>query len=163
MKKYKIFSNFITPRRQGAKRKNKLLNSASLRLCVSFFSIMFLVSCASAPKTTIPIEEPVDELSLLPAGAKLYLWADAVKGRPLLDALSFEGKSAKDAAQILDSTSSAVAAIFNAEEAQPRRFFIAALGNYPSSRANFSFTFSRSWKRQKSSSGQVTGIQKQTI
>ena len=135
--------------------RGQLLKSclASSRLCVSFFLIMLFISCVTTPKTSIPIDDPLNELSLLPAGAKLYFWADAVNGRPLLDVLSFEGTSGKDAEQILDNTSSAVAAIFPSAISQDRRFFIAALGNYPSFSANFSFTFSRSWKKQKSSSG----------
>ena len=115
--------------------------------------ILLFVSCATGPKTTIALDDAQSALARLPAGAKLYLWVDAVKARPLLDVLSYGGKSGKDAALILDSTSSAAAAFFQGEENQERRFFIAANGNYPSFRVNFSFTFNRGWKKLKSPSG----------
>ena len=113
--------------------------------------LLLLVSCATAPKAPLSIEGPEAELSLLPAGGKLYIWADTVKSRPLLDVLSFEGKSGKDVERILDLTKSAAAVFFPDQE---RRFYIAASGNYPSGRANISFAFSKLWKKQKSTSGQ---------
>ena len=115
------------------------------------FVFFLFVSCASAPKASFSAGDESAELSLLPAGAKLYLWADTVQARPLLDALSFEGKSGKDAGRILDSTETAAAALLN--DGQDRRFFLAALGDYPRVRANFSLTFSKGWKKQKGSTG----------
>ena len=122
--------------------------------CVCLSIIFFLlVSCASAPGTSVSLAENGGEISLLPSGGRVYLWADAVGGRPLLDAISFDGKSTKDASQILDVTSSAAAVFFPEEEANGRKFFIAALGDYPRFRANFSFALSRAWKKQKSKTG----------
>ena len=123
-----------------------------IRLCVSlFFLLVLFVSCATAPKVSVSPENEGWEFSLLPAGGSVYLWADTVKGRPLLDVLSFEGKSGKDAGKILDSTSSAVAAVF--PDGQSRRFYLAALGDYPRVKASFSFAFSSAWKKQKSRTG----------
>ena len=114
-----------------------------------------LVSCASAPKISSPADE--NALALLPAGARVYLWADIARARPLLDVLSFQGVSGKNAAQVLDYTKSAGVAIFSndktGEKNNSRQFFIAALGNYPRFKASLSFTFSKSWKKQKSSYG----------
>jgi hypothetical protein len=89
------------------------------------------------------------EFAFLPPGAAAYLWADVKESRPLLDALSFEGFNAKDAAQILDRTDTAAAAFFKG----PPRFFFACRGNYPNLRAGISMAFSKDWARVKSPSG----------
>lgn len=130
----------------------EFMGNEVLHLCVSLFFLLVLFgSCATAPKVSFPGENGEEELSLLPAGAEVYLWVDAVKGRPLLDVLSFDGKSGKDAGKILDSTETAAAAILH--EGQGRRFFLAARGNYPRVRANLSLSFTKGWKKLKGSTG----------
>ena len=118
---------------------------------MSFFLIVFFISCASAPRASFLGEETGQEISQLPAGARVYLWADTVQARPLLDILSFDGISGKDVAPVLDSTTSATAAIF--PDGASRRFFLMALGTYPRIRANISMTFSKGWQKQKSIDG----------
>jgi len=125
-----------------------------LRVTPWFIIFILLVSCASAPRVTLP-EQENRELSILPAGARVYLWADVVQGRPLLDAISsfyFTGEGVSD---ILDTTHSAAVAIFSAEQAQSqgRRFFLAAIGSFPRNRANLALGFNRSWRRQRSVTG----------
>ena len=128
----------------------------------SLFPILvfiFLASCASSPKISSHADE--SGLSLLPAGARVYLWADTVKARPLLDVLSFQGVNGKDAAQVLDKTKTAAVAFFtddktggkDGDTTGNRQFYIAALGKYPQFSASLSFAFSKSWKKQKSSTG----------
>ena len=128
----------------------------------SLFPILvfiLLASCASAPRISTPADE--NGLTLLPAGARVYLWADTARARPLLDVLSFQGVSSKDAAQVLDKTKSAALAFFSddktgdqaGEKTGNRQFYIAALGDYPQFGASLSFTFSKNWKKQKSSTG----------
>ena len=123
----------------------------------TLFSLVFifLVSCASSPKISLPADE--NAIALLPVGARVYLWADTVRARPLLDILSFQGVSGKNAAQVLDYTKSAALAFFSNDKAGEkdgnRQFFIAALGNYPRFKASLSLAFSKSWKKQKSSAG----------
>jgi hypothetical protein len=118
-------------------------------LLILFF--IMLVSCATAPRASIPAEGEGRELYFLPGGGKVYFWADTVKGRPLLDVLSFEGMSGKDAGRVLDSTDRAAGVLF--EEGEGRRFFLAATGNYPSVRAGLSLSFSKGWKKLKSVTG----------
>jgi hypothetical protein len=123
---------------------------------VNSLLVFFLfASCASSPRVSSPVDE--SGFSLLPAGARVYLWADTVKARPLLDVLSFQGFNGKDAAQVLDKTKSAAAAFFSdgktGDITADRQFFIAAMGNYPQFSASLSFAFSKSWKKQKSSTG----------
>ena len=117
--------------------------------------LLTFFSCASVPKISSPADE--NALALLPTGARVYLWADTVRARPLLDVLSFQGVSGKNAAQVLDNTKSAVAAFFSDSKAgeitENRQFYIAALGDFPRFKANLSFTFSKKWKKQKSSTG----------
>jgi hypothetical protein len=145
-------------------RKSKELMNYSSSLCVlrvlcAFVRcsvvFVFLISCASSPMLSTTADE--SGLSLLPGGARVYLWADTVRARPLLDILSFQGFKGKDAAQVLDKTKSAAAAFFsdgkNGDTASNRQFYIAALGNYPQFSASLSFAFSKDWKKQKSSTG----------
>jgi hypothetical protein len=133
---------------------NLLQRVICCKVLVSLTLILFL-SCASAPKISSPTDE--NPLSLLPAGARVYLWADTVKARPLLDVLSFQGVNGKDAAQVLDNTKTAAAAFFSddgiGDITDNRQFYIAALGDYPRFSASLSFAFSRNWKKQKSSTG----------
>ena len=120
-----------------------------------FFLGIFLFSCATGPKVSVPegvegmAESP--ELYALPAGGKTYIWIDTVEARPFLDALSIGGLSHKDMARILDSTETAVAALF--PDGHERRFFLAAIGSFPVFAANLSMTFSKDWKRLKSADG----------
>jgi hypothetical protein len=155
LKRFELFTEF----HGGKLEKKSFLPSvyfAPLRLRFNFLLpviciFVLFASCASAPKSAPPIYERNRELSLLPAGARVYLWADAVKGRPLLELFSFGGRSGKDAAVFLDRTESAAAAVF--QEGGGRRFFLAASGAYPLFKANFSLTFSKGWKKLKSVAG----------
>jgi hypothetical protein len=122
-----------------------------LKVILFWLVLALLASCASAPKVSSPADE--NPLSLLPAGARVYLWVDTVRARPLLDVLSFQGVNGKDMAQVLDSTKSAAAAFFSDYEDAERQFYIAALGDFPRFRASLSFAFSKNWKKQKSSAG----------
>jgi hypothetical protein len=125
------------------------------RLNLLFLLVLVFFSCASGPKVSLPegVEgvDEVLELYILPAGGRAYIWVDTVEARPLLDILPVGGLSGKDMARILDSTETAVAAVF--PEGEDRRFFLAATGNFPVFAANISMTFSRDWKKQKSPNG----------
>lgn len=120
------------------------LNAAALVILAAIFA-----SCATAPRLPAPsVEDDLPpEFSLLPAGGSVYLWADTVTARPLLDALDFRGMSGNDAAAILNRTESAAAVVF--DDSHDRGFFLSAAGNYPRGRANFAFAFSRHWRRHK--------------
>ena len=130
-------------------------------MCGSWLSLLFLfigiffTSCATAPKVSLPegveVEAESPELHILPAGGRAYIWIDAAESRPLLDVLSIGGMSGKDMARILDSTETAVAAVF--PEGGERRFYLAATGKFPVFAANVSMTFNRNWKKQKSPNG----------
>ena len=144
-----------------AQRIDRINLLRSLRLCVRYFWVnsllvfFLLLSCASSPRVSTPVDE--SGLSLLPAGARVYLWADTVRARPLLNLLSFQGVNGKDAAQVLDKTKSVAVAFFSdnkdGDMTNNRQFFIAAMGNYPQFSASLSFVFSKKWKKQKSSAG----------
>jgi hypothetical protein len=117
---------------------------------------VFLVSCATAPRISEPPPggasfETGSGFSVLPPGARLYLWADVKEARPLLDVLSIGTLDGKDAAGILERTDIAEAA-FYPEEAG-RSFFLAGWGSYPVFSAGISMAFSRDWKKVKSPTG----------
>jgi len=113
--------------------------------------LFIFASCASAPRVSFQQQEN-RELSVLPAGARVYLWADAVQGRPLLDAFASVYLAGEGISDILDSTQSAAVAIFP-DQNQGRRFFLAASGSYPRAMASFSLFFNRGWRRQRSVTG----------
>ncbi|MDR2630560.1 MAG: hypothetical protein LBC60_06535 [Spirochaetaceae bacterium] len=114
-----------------------------------FFGVMFLVSCATNPKTT-PIDESGDFAALAP-GAAAYFSIDVSRSRPLLELISLGGFSGKDVTEFLDKTDSAVAAAYPPESG--RSFLVAARGKYPSGRIGFSFAFSSAWKKRPSPAG----------
>ncbi|MDR0718582.1 MAG: hypothetical protein LBF78_03025 [Treponema sp.] len=114
-------------------------------------SVFILLSCATSPKLENFGGEDRADFSVLPSGAKVYLWADVEKGRPLLDAVSFAGFDGKNSGDALDRTGIAVAALY--PESAARRFFLAGWGKYPNVRAGMSMAFSRDWKKKKSASG----------
>ena len=116
-----------------------------------FLVTVFFISCATQPKAGPSSVNGVPDFSILPSGAEIYLWADVGNAKPLLEALSFEGMSGKDASRILDLTDTAIAAFY--PENSSRRFFLAGWGKYPNLRAGTSMSFSRDWKRVKSDTG----------
>ena len=133
------------------------MKSGALRLKKHKTFFLFLLaalfaSCASAPRVSFAPEQENPELSILPAGARVYLWVDAVNGRPLINALSSVYFSGDDLSDVLDNTYYAAAAL-STDQSQGRRFFLAASGRYPRFMANFSLMFSKGWKRQRSVTG----------
>ena len=114
------------------------------------FLTLFFVSCATVPK---PAEPPAGgaDFSVLPSGARVYLWADVKGARPLLEAVSVRGLGGGNEAEILDRTDTAAAAFY--PETAGKRFFLAGWGSYPSWRAGVSMVFSRDWKKLKSETG----------
>ncbi|GHV95178.1 hypothetical protein AGMMS50293_14980 [Spirochaetia bacterium] len=87
----------------------------------------------------------------LEPGAQVYVFADVQNARPILDLVPIGELDDKQSKQMLDLTSSAVAALYPAESG--RRFQLTAWGKYPSSRAGMAFGMSRGWKKQRSVSG----------
>lgn len=121
-----------------------------------FLCAFFVISCATPPKAGIKTKDSAPDFSILPPGGRLYLWADAARAKPILEALSINGFTGKDASQILDRTNTVIAAFYpvTVESGIPsRRFFLAGHGNYPNLMAGFSMTFNRNWKKIKSKTG----------
>jgi hypothetical protein len=110
--------------------------------------ILFLVSCATAPKTA-----PVDggDFSALAPGGTAYFSIDVPRARPLLELISLGEFNGKDAADFLDKTDSVTAAVYPPESG--RSFLLAARGRYPSGRLRFSFALSSAWKKRPSAAG----------
>ncbi|GHV10551.1 hypothetical protein FACS189491_00230 [Spirochaetia bacterium] len=122
-------------------------------LCAAIFAgLLFLGSCATAPKVVplSPDAQGVEYLPLAPGGL-VYVFADVDAARPILDRFSLGGISGGQATEILDRTRYAVAAVYPKESSQNVQ--AAAWGNYPSASAGLSFAFSKDWKKRKSASG----------
>jgi len=118
-------------------------------LCALAVVILF-VTCKSIP--VIPDSFLENERFLpLETGASVYLIANVVTARSILDLLPIEELKDNQAKDLLSRTGYAVAALFPEESG--KRFQLSAWGNYPSFRAGFAFTFDKNWKKQRSSSG----------
>lgn len=118
-----------------------------------FFSLLASVvffSCAGRPPA---IEEMYPGMEFVPlnSGALAYMYMDIASSRLILEASDLAGFRDKHAAEILDRTDSAVLALFPGNSEMAIQAY--ALGSYPAGRANFSFFFSRAWKKYKSERG----------
>jgi len=115
----------------------------------SLLIILFL-SCKSTPKTA---DDFLQDISVFPLinGASLYIFADAKEARPIINLLPLEELNDPQTKQMLDRTDFFAAALFSKESG--RRFQLAAWGNYPSSQADFAFSISKDWSKNKSQSG----------
>jgi len=129
-------------------KKYKNSSVIQLRSFALILVVLLTAACATVPKTTAQMD--TGDFSLLPAGGAMYLWADMAEARPLLESISFDGLDLKQAGSILDRTGSA-AAVFSG--AGSDRFFVSLRGKYPVFQAGFSMTFSKDWKKIKSSTG----------
>ena len=127
-------------------------DSASLRLCVSLLSILFLVliSCQTIPNMSGNFLEDANFLPL-DSGASVYIVADAKKARPVINLLPIQELSDRQVVQILDETEVLAVALFPQESG--RRYQIAAWGNYPSFRANLALGSNSGWKKNRSAAG----------
>ncbi|GHV87550.1 hypothetical protein AGMMS50255_8460 [Spirochaetia bacterium] len=120
---------------------------------ILFAALLFVLgSCATTPRAALlPPDSPEIEYLPLAPGAVVYVFADMDGARPLLNRIGPGGISGGQAAEILDRTRYAAAAMYPAESGQ--NIQAVAWGNYPSTRAQFAFTFSKDWKKHKSAEG----------
>jgi len=117
---------------------------------LSLVIILLTLSCQSTPKTADSFLEDTNSFPLA-HGASLYIFADAKEARPIIDLLPIVELNDPQTKQMLDRTDFFAAALFPKESG--RRFQLAAWGNYPSSQADFAFTFSKDWSKNRSQSG----------
>jgi len=120
---------------------------------VFFLFVALLLSCRTAPPV---IPEAEDEAVFIPLepGGFAYVFIDVENARPIIDTLSFRGMDTSDRQfqRILDSTQSAMAAVFMSqdEESPGTRFRLVAQGRYPSGRARIAMRCSRHWRGRRS-------------
>ncbi|MDR2257732.1 MAG: hypothetical protein LBE14_01135 [Treponema sp.] len=113
-------------------------------------NLLFLFSCATAPKTPDPFEEETAFLPLEPGG-RAYMLIDVPACRPILDYLEIRGMSPRQSREIFDRTRTAAAAFY--PEGHERRFQAAAWGNYPGFRGNMALSAGKGWKKSRSKNG----------
>jgi hypothetical protein len=113
-----------------------------------FLCALTLAACATS--NTALISPSAGFVPLAP-GAQLYLFADAARIQPILGLLPLEGLNPDDAGELLDRTTTVAAAFY--PPGAPRRFMLAANGDYPNVRAGLGFFFSPSWKKRNSDTG----------
>jgi hypothetical protein len=113
-----------------------------------FLAALLFTACKSVPKTANAL---LSERLPLEGGASVYLFMDVAEARQILGQIPIEGLSSADAAQALDRTRYAVAALYPPESG--RKFQAVAWGNYPSFFAGLNFTPKKGWQKQKSQNG----------
>ena len=112
-------------------------------------SLFIVLSCRSVPDRLNIIDEP--GFVALEPGAFAYIFADVNRVRPIMDNLEWSLGSNRQFRRMLDSTDYAAVAVFvRGEEQPPRRFQLAATGNYPAFWAGLYMGPSRRWRRQRS-------------
>jgi len=89
----------------------------------------------------------------LQSGAIAYIFADAQKAKPLLELIPIEGLNDKQVRQMIDRTNLAAVAFFPRDSALQLQ--LTAWGNYPKSGARMALGSNKSWKKEKSASGQT--------
>jgi hypothetical protein len=112
--------------------------------------LFFLISCQTTPKAPNINLETVDSLPF-ENGALAYIFADAVRARPIIDLLPIEELKNNQTKQMLDRTSFFAAALFTQNSG--RRFQIAAQGKYPRSQAALAMSLNKDWQKRRTSSG----------
>jgi hypothetical protein len=112
--------------------------------------IFLFFSCQSAPKFS---GADLEKKASLPfeSGAFVYIFADAVQARSIIDLLPVEELNNRQVKQMLDRTRFFAAALFSQESG--RRFQIAAEGNYPRSQASVAMSLNKSWQKRRSHAG----------
>ncbi|QQO08369.1 hypothetical protein [Breznakiella homolactica] len=121
------------------------------KAAAAILGLWVLASCASNPKPVSFYKELPDVFAPLAPGASAYLYIDVPAARPILELADFgaiSGLATKDA---LDMTETAAAALY--PKGTARRYMAVAQGKFPSFRSALSFTFSSSWKKNKSETG----------
>jgi len=115
-----------------------------------FLFAALLLSCRTAPPMVPGVEGQAVFIPLEPGGFA-YVFIDVEKARPIIDTLSFRGMDTSDRQfqRILDSTQSAMAAIYVSQDAGTR-FRLVAQGSYPSRRARTAMRCSRHWRGRRS-------------
>jgi hypothetical protein len=95
----------------------------------------------------------LEKADILPfeSGAFVYIFADAVRARSIIDLLPVKELNNRQVKQMLDRTNFFAAALFPQESG--RRFQIAAEGNYPRSQAALALFFDKNWQKRRSGSG----------
>ncbi|MCL2442480.1 MAG: hypothetical protein FWD13_03345 [Treponema sp.] len=117
---------------------------------VTLLLIILFVSCQTiTPMPDVFLED--SQFVPLDTGAAVYIFADVNEARQIIELLPIDELKDKQTKQLLDRTSYITAALFPPESGQ--RFQLAAWGNYPSSQADFAFTFDKNWKKQRSATG----------
>jgi hypothetical protein len=115
------------------------------------YLVSALAACASIPRTLTEAKAVGDDFAFLDPGGLVYLTLDVPQSRPVLDLVSVGGIRGSQAAQALDMTATAAAAVYLSKEG--RGFLLAARGRYPGSRLRFSLGLSPAWKKTRSETG----------
>jgi hypothetical protein len=125
----------------------KFHHSLFFALC----SLLFVIaSCKTMPDIPNAVLGETDHIPL-EDGAFVYVFADVQAAKPILELLPIAEMNDKQARQMLDKTSTAVAALY--PPASGRRYQAAAWGAYPSFQAGVALGMSKYWKKQRSAAG----------
>jgi len=152
LKRCNITSDIFTTNRHELTRTMRQRKSFCC-WCGLWLILVFLLfaSCATSPRPGPEQADGSPDFSLLPPDAAVYLWADVKQARPILNVISLNGLSGRDAGRVMDLSDTAMAAVYH--EGASRRFFLVGRGKYPSLGAGMAMSFNRGWKKVKSETG----------
>jgi hypothetical protein len=132
-------------------------NSQKLTIVI-LAMIALLGSCKTKPETekqpAVPKPETFyrgrSDFSLMAEGADLYINAQVQSVRPILAALKLGGMTGTEIKDFLDMSDVLTAAVFSSGDV--RHFYVAAEGNFPSTRGGLFFSASKDWEEVISTS-----------
>jgi hypothetical protein len=111
---------------------------------------LFLLSCASAPKTS---DQPPFESGVMPLdkGAAAYVLIDVANARPIMNGIKYFSMTDKNMIQMLDRTQNAAIGVFFPSPNETRYFQLVSWGNYPASGSSIAFGANKDWKKLRPS------------
>jgi hypothetical protein len=130
--------------------KLRLCINLFLKLCVTLWLMIFIVSCQTMPKAPDVFQEEA-RFAPLDTGASVYIFANVKEARSIINLLPVEELKDRQAVQMLDRSNYIAAAFFPPQSG--RRFQLVAWGNFPGTGAGMAFSFDRNWQQQRSATG----------
>ncbi|MDR2181683.1 MAG: hypothetical protein LBN92_03280 [Treponema sp.] len=113
--------------------------------------VVFFFSCKSAPTPEQFYAGRTDPFAVTADGAELYFAALLPDARPIIEGMTLGNLSGAAAGDFIDHAGMIIAAVY--PENSPRRFIVAASGQFPSARGGIYMSGSRDWEKAVSASG----------
>ncbi|MDR0644997.1 MAG: hypothetical protein LBG05_08895 [Treponema sp.] len=134
-----------------------------LRFIFTFFSFLFLTTCATTSNSVqMPIKPPdpladldsMGEFAPLESGAEAYVFIDASRSQPILELFALGNMTPQQFGQIAERTSAVRAALYKKTvEGQKDNFMAVAQGDYPNVLSAMALTANSDWQKVRAWNG----------